>query len=71
MATPPVYRRGGEVSGQRLQEVVERLWAVLAVADEMANVLTLMREVLGEDEEIVIDVIAPILTEWREVRGVD
>lgn len=59
------------MSGQRLQEVVERLWAVLAVADEMANVLTLMREVLGEDEEIVIDVIAPILTEWREVRGVD
>lgn len=55
----------------KLQEVTERLWGVMSVADDMAEVLRLMVEVLGTDEEIVAEVISPLLAEWREVRGGD
>jgi hypothetical protein len=52
------------------RETVERLWAVLEVGNQMANLLRYMVEVLGEDDEIVIEVIRPLLSEWEATSGI-
>lgn len=51
-----------------LQRTTERLWSALAIGDEMADLLVMMVESLGEEEEIVVEVIRPLLTEWEMLR---